>query len=80
MTDAIEKARLQVKRKQSAREFERMIEQKCRELHNRARSLADQIADGEDTTFALAMLKDSESGVTFWVSELAKLAGEASRG
>jgi hypothetical protein len=65
----------------SAREFEQLIEQKCRELHARASFIADQIAAGEDTTFAVAMLKDSESGVTFWVHQLVKLTeGEADRG
>lgn len=65
----------------SAREFEQLIERKCRELHARASFIADQIADGADTTFAVAMLKDSESGVSFWISELVKLTeGEASRG
>ena len=65
----------------SAREFEQLIEQKCRELHARASFIADQIAAGDDTNFAVAMLKDSESGVGFWVAELVKLAeGEANRG
>ncbi|NJS39825.1 MAG: hypothetical protein HC783_13320 [Rhodobacteraceae bacterium] len=71
MTDRIE----------SAREFARLIEQKCRELHARASFVADQISSGDDTTFAVAMLKDSESGVGFWVDALVKLTeGEAHRG
>lgn len=40
----------------SAREFEQLIEQKCRELHARASFIADQIAAGDDTNFAVAML------------------------
>lgn len=65
----------------SARELERMIGQKCRELHARASFIADQIAAGDDTTFAVAMLKDSESGVGFWVDALVKLTeSEAHRG
>lgn len=65
----------------SACEFERLIEQKCRELHARASFIADQIAAGDDTTFAVAMLKDSESGLGFRGAELVKLAeGEANRG
>jgi hypothetical protein len=65
----------------SAREFEQLIERKCRELHARASFIADQIAAGDDTTFAVAMLKDSASGVSFRVAELVELAeGEANHG
>ena len=70
-----------IDRSQRARELEQLLFQKGRELHARASFIADQIAAGDDTTFVVAMLKESESAVTFWVSELVKLAeGPADHG
>lgn len=68
-------------RTQTASEYVQLLFQKGRELHLRASSVANQIAAGEDTTFAVAMLRESQSAVDFWTDELVKLAeAEASRG